>query len=694
VSRIVITGGSGLLGLNWALARKQFDEVYLFLHKRSLSIDGINTQFVDLQNSSEIGRVLKIIKPDLVVHTAALTDVDLCEEFPSESKSSNVDIAVNVARQAFKLNIPLAHISTDHLFDGASAKYTEDDSIHPVNTYGCHKALAESLVQEVHPKSLIIRTCFFGWGPKYRRSFSDYIIDALRSNQNVTLYDDVVFSPINVTDLIRIVHELVELNSEGVFNVCARDSISKYEFGVRLAESQGLESELIQPIQASRLRRKVKRPVNLSLSDKKLRSRLNFKGITINDAIASLKNDCQISDQLSIIGNLIPYGRHFVDEDDVKAVRNTMLFGSLTQGPAIERFETKIAEYTGAKYAVAVSSATAGLHISYKVLGVAPSKTVLVSPITFVSTANAAHFCGSSVHFSDITSHTLNICATGVEKALNSFPDIHVVAPTLFAGTGEGISEVSSIAKSFKKHVVEDAAHGLGGRYPCGAMIGSCKYSDCTVFSLHPVKSIAAGEGGVVTTNDKNIYRALKRARSHGIIGAESDFHNPKDALTNGTVNPWYYEMVELGFHYRFTDIQATLATSQLSKLESFMERRRQLVRKYQDWIEVTPNVTLAQQIDHEISSNHLMPVSIDFAKLLMPRSDFMNALRKKGIITQVHYIPVVNQPFYERQGFRRSAFPNSQKYYKSALSLPLYYGLRDHEFDYVIQELEQLIRK
>ena len=694
MSRIVITGGSGLLGLNWALARKQFDEVYLFLHKRSLSIDGINTQFVDLQNSSEIGRVLKIIKPDLVVHTAALTDVDLCEEFPSESKSSNVDIAVNVARQAFKLNIPLAHISTDHLFDGASAKYTEDDSIHPVNTYGCHKALAESLVQEVHPKSLIIRTCFFGWGPKYRRSFSDYIIDALRSNQNVTLYDDVVFSPINVTDLIRIVHELVELNSEGVFNVCARDSISKYEFGVRLAESQGLESELIQPIQASRLRRKVKRPVNLSLSDKKLRSRLNFKGITINDAIASLKNDCQISDQLSIIGNLIPYGRHFVDEDDVKAVRNTMLFGSLTQGPAIERFETKIAEYTGAKYAVAVSSATAGLHISYKVLGVAPSKTVLVSPITFVSTANAAHFCGSSVHFSDITSHTLNICATGVEKALNSFPDIHVVAPTLFAGTGEGISEVSNIAKSFKKYVVEDAAHGLGGRYPCGAMIGSCKYSDCTVFSLHPVKSIAAGEGGVVTTNDKNIYRALKRARSHGIIGAESDFHNPKDALTNGTVNPWYYEMVELGFHYRFTDIQATLATSQLSKLESFMERRRQLVRKYQDWIEVTPNVTLAQQIDHEISSNHLMPVSIDFAKLLMPRSDFMNALRKKGIITQVHYIPVVNQPFYERQGFRRSAFPNSQKYYKSALSLPLYYGLRDHEFDYVIQELEQLIRK
>ena len=149
MSRIVITGGSGLLGLNWALARKNFDEVYLFLHKRSLSIDGINTQFVDLQNSSEIGRILKIIKPDLVVHTAALTNVDLCDEFPSESKLSNVDIAVNVARQAFKLNIALAHISTDHLFDGANAKYTEEDSIYPLNTYGRHKARAENLIQEV-----------------------------------------------------------------------------------------------------------------------------------------------------------------------------------------------------------------------------------------------------------------------------------------------------------------------------------------------------------------------------------------------------------------------------------------------------------------------------------------------------------------------------------------------------------------
>ena len=163
----------------------------------------------------------------------------------SPSCQTSILLGFNVARQAFKLNIALAHISTDHLFDGANAKYTEDDSIHPLNTYGCHKALAESLIQEVHPKSLIIRTCFFGWGPKYRRSFSDYIIDALRSNQNVTLYDDVVFSPINVTDLIRIVHELVELNSEGVFNVCARDSISKYEFGMRLAKSQGLNSELM-----------------------------------------------------------------------------------------------------------------------------------------------------------------------------------------------------------------------------------------------------------------------------------------------------------------------------------------------------------------------------------------------------------------------------------------------------------------
>ena len=185
MSRIVITGGSGLLGLNWALARKNFDEVYLFLHKKSLSFDGINTQFVDLENSSEIARILEIIKPDLVVHTAAFTNVDLCEELPSESKSSNIDIAVNVAREAFKLNISLVHISTDHLFDGTSANYTEDDSNHPLNTYGRHKAVAQNLIQEVHPKSLIIRTCFLVGGQNTAVHF--LIILLMRLVQTETL---------------------------------------------------------------------------------------------------------------------------------------------------------------------------------------------------------------------------------------------------------------------------------------------------------------------------------------------------------------------------------------------------------------------------------------------------------------------------------------------------------------------------
>ena len=259
---------------------------------------------------------------------------------------------------------------------------------------------------------------------------------------------------------------------------------------------------------------------------------------------------------MSHLGKKFPYGKHFIDENDINEVSKTLRSGFLTQGPKISEFEEKIAQYTGAKYAVAVSSATAGLHLSYLALGLGPAKSVLTSPITFVSTANAAYYCGGFARFADINPNTVIMSFDKAKLVLNQYEDIHIVAPVLFSGSGDGIPELAKLARSKGKFVVEDAAHGLGGTYSCGEKIGSCKYSDCTVFSLHPVKSIAAGEGGIVTTNDENIYKKLLRLRSHGVNKNDDMFELPQNAFTDGKSNIWYYEMLTLGYHYRLTDIQ------------------------------------------------------------------------------------------------------------------------------------------
>ena len=460
-----------------------------------------------------------------------------------------------------------------------------------------------------------------------------------------------------------------------------------------MAAAFGYETESIQPIQAGRLRNKVPRPLDLSLSDNKMRRTLGVASISIDDAIASLRENLHLKGKINRIGKVIPYGKHFVDDTDIAAVTSTLRSGFLTQGPVIPEFEKRIAEYTGAKYAVVLSSATAGLHLAYMALGVAPGKTVLTSPITFVSTANAAHFCGSKAHFADIDPATANIGLDAVSFALNKHDDIHVVAPVLFSGAADGIPEVSKLAKFNGKYVVEDAAHGLGGSYACGAKIGSCKYSDCTVFSLHPVKSIAAGEGGIITTNDEGIYKALLRLRSHGINKKDDPFINIENAYTKGEANHWYYEMTTLGYHYRITDIQTSLANSQLNKLDDFVARRRDLAHRYIDWLDHQQHVTRAQQVSIDHSANHLFTVAIDFDAIGKTRNDVMKALFSKNIITQVHYIPVVNQPYYTDQGVNPKNFPHTQAYYQSVLSVPLYFSLSDDDFEHVLENFTKVIQ-
>src|SRR3989338_1329994 len=280
---------------------------------------------------------------------------------------------------------------------------------------------------------------------------------------------------------------------------------------------------------------------------------------------------------------MIPYGKHHIDEEDIQAVVDVLRSGILTQGPAIEAFEQAVAKYVNAKYAVALSSGTAALHLAALAAGVCPGKSLVTSPITFVASANAALYAGGRVVFADIDPETINMSPDSLRKELTNNPDVRAIVPVHFAGLPCDMPAIKAAADQAGAIVIEDAAHALGATYPDGRRVGSCAYSQMTIFSFHPVKAIAAGEGGMITTNDEAIYRKLLRLRSHGINKLEDPFQLPEQAETDGVRDPWYYEMQELGFHYRITDMQCGLALSQLKKLDRFIARRLALVKKYDE---------------------------------------------------------------------------------------------------------------
>ena len=393
-----------------------------------------------------------------------------------------------------------------------------------------------------------------------------------------------------------------------------------------------------------------------------------------------------------MIVEILPYGRHHIDETDIQAVVDCLRSGALTQGPKIAEFEKAIANYVGAKYAVAVSSGTAALHLAALVAGAGPGSEIITSPITFVASSNAAFYTNTRPIFSDVEPTTINLSPAILAKTFQHNPKAKIVIPVHFAGLTCDMQAIEKICNQNKAVIIEDAAQALGANYPDGTKVGCCTHSLMTIFSLHPVKSMTSGEGGVVTTNDNQVYQRLLRLRSHGVIKDDDAFENVENAQTDGLSNPWYYEMQELGFHYRITDIQCALGLSQLKKLNQFIEKRRRLVKRYDlafsslDWIKP------AQSSGRNNSAHHLYPVLIDFDALGISRAKLMNQLREYGIITQVHHIPVPMHPYYQQRGFNMENYSNAQLYYQRALSLPLYYDLTESQQDYVINILRELL--
>ena len=377
--------------------------------------------------------------------------------------------------------------------------------------------------------------------------------------------------------------------------------------------------------------------------------------------------------------SMIPYGRQSISQHDIEAVVEVLRSDWLTQGPTIERFEQALAAACDARHGVAVSNATAALHIACLALDLGPGDWLWTSPNTFVASANCALYCGAQVDFVDIDPHTLNLDVTRLAAKLEQAERLgrlpKIVVPVAFAGQSCDMAGIAALARQYGFKVIEDASHAVGARYQ-GRPVGCGDYADISVFSFHPVKIITTGEGGLLTTQDDALAERLRRLRSHGIT------RDPA-LMTQASDGPWYYQQLELGFNYRMTDIQAALGLSQLSRLSEFVTRRRALAARYVTLLADAPVVTLATQPGAE-SAWHLFPVRVPAPQ----HARVFSALRAAGIGVNLHYIPVHLQPYYQGLGFTAGQFPEAERYYSEALSLPLYPDMTDEQQDEVVRAL------
>lgn len=382
---------------------------------------------------------------------------------------------------------------------------------------------------------------------------------------------------------------------------------------------------------------------------------------------------------------LLSYGKQQISSEDIQAVVDVLKSDYLTQGPKVKEFEDAICRYTQAKYAVAVSSGTAALHLSVAALKIEKGKIGITSPNSFVASANCLIYNGLKPYFADIDPRTYNIDPREIRKKLSK--DTKVLIPVHFAGQPADLREIYKIAKDNNLFVIEDASHAIGSMYK-HSKIGSCKYSDMTVFSFHPVKTMTTGEGGMITTNDKTLYDRLMILRTHGITRNPALFVNKEDYF------PGYYEMHELGFNYRLTDIQAALGISQLQRLDEFVKRRRKIVHKYNQVFKNLSNVQTPFESQDVYSAFHLYVLLIDFNKIGYTRNKLILELKSKKIGTQVHYIPINRQPFYSQNyNLPKEDYTNAEDYYNKALSIPLYPNMKDSEVKYVIDTILQYIK-
>ncbi|WP_445777360.1 UDP-4-amino-4,6-dideoxy-N-acetyl-beta-L-altrosamine transaminase [Shewanella sp.] len=384
---------------------------------------------------------------------------------------------------------------------------------------------------------------------------------------------------------------------------------------------------------------------------------------------------------------MIPYGKQAISQSDIDAVLEVLNSDFLTQGPKVPAFEAALVNSSQASYAVAVNSATSALHIACLALGVGPSDWVWTSPITFVASANCALYCGAKVDFVDISPSSYNMCPKFLEKKLivarenGTLPK--VVIPVHLAGQSCDMQAIHALSMRFGFKIIEDASHAIGGRY-LNKPVGSCIYSDITVFSFHPVKIVTTAEGGAVLTNSVLLADKMRLLRSHGITREPENMRGDSDG-------PWYYEQIALGFNYRMTELQAALGISQLNRLEEFVARRHYLANRYHSLLMHLP-LSLPRQHPDAYSAWHLYIIQLDLSQITKTHLQVFSELRSQGIGVNLHYIPVHLQPYYQDMGFKKGDFSHAEHYYQHAISLPIFFGMTDEMQDKIVNVLSDIV--
>jgi len=373
----------------------------------------------------------------------------------------------------------------------------------------------------------------------------------------------------------------------------------------------------------------------------------------------------------------ICYGKQTIEEDDIQAVVEALKHPLITCGPQIEKLEKELCEYTGAKYAVVVTSGTAALHAACYAAEIKAGDEVITTPITFAASANCARYCGADVVFADIDYATMNIDPKSIEEKITD--RTRAVVAVDYTGQAVKINEIKKICKDHNLYFIEDAAHSIGTKYN-GKMVGNL--ADMTTFSFHPVKTITGGEGGAILTNDEELYNRLKLFRTHSIT------HDGVDKEKKGF---WYYEQIDLGFNYRLTDFQAALLINQLSKIDRFINRRKSIANKYDEAFKDIPEIIPHTTIPESDTSYHLYVLRLNLDRLKCSRQEFFDALSAENVQPQVHYIPVYWLKYYQNLGYKKGLCPNAEKLYSEILSIPLYPLLTDEDVDSVIEAVKKV---
>ncbi len=390
-------------------------------------------------------------------------------------------------------------------------------------------------------------------------------------------------------------------------------------------------------------------------------------------------------DKLAIFGHkpvlkeFIPYGKQFIEEDDIDAVNAVLKSSYLTTGPKVEEFEKNLCDLTGAKYAIAISNGTAALHAACYAAGITVGDEVITTPITFAASANCVLYCGGTPVFADIDPYTWNIDPEKImEKITNKTKAVIAVD---FTGQAVQIDEIKEICKKHNLIFIEDAAHSIGTKYS-GVPIGA--HADMTTFSFHPVKTITCGEGGAILTNNEEYYNKIMLFRSHGITRDEN-------LLTHVPFNG-YNEQIDLGFNYRMTDFQAALGSSQLNKIDKFSKRRKTIVSKYNKEFSQIPEIITQKEIPESDTTRHLYIIRLNLEKLNVDRNQIYKALNAENVGLQVHYVPVYLHPYYQKLGYKKGLCPNAEALYEGIITIPLYYSLSDEDVDGIIEAVKKVM--